>query len=506
MAPRFIGSFIPKPAFRVNGVPLAVAIQKHLRKTGRVRLPGPEPAIAVIIPCHNYGRFLQEAIESVLRQSRPAAEIVVVDDASTDNTAEVARQFPTVRYVRIEAGNVLCAQRAGFQITHAPVVCFLDADDVMPRNYLESGVMCFADTTVAVAFSSIQNFGDKNELVVYNLPADMQSIERQNFCHSASLVRRDAIEVSGAFDAHVRLPWPMLQDWALWRAIARKGFRFAKHEAPLLRRNHGANWLTRVRQENWTYFVEAALANESLTLFIPFAGRFWAWPKMREFLERQKWPHSQTRLMLCDTSDNPRFGRMLRRWAMECEYGDVRYMETKLSKPGSFADRNRRNSFVAQVVDSAMPRIYNRMATEATTEYVWVIEDDILPPLDAGRRLMQHFNADVASVAGIYRHRFEENKLVTWDDMGLMLPDDGSKTGVVGVRGNGFGCVIHRRSMLRRFPFHHRANTNWYDANYYIEMALNAPEMRVLADFSVRCEHRERQPARKGRRARTRII
>ena len=56
--------------------------------------------IAVVIPCYNGGRFLREAIESVLHQTCRAAELVVVNDGSTDDTAAVARSYEQVRLHR----------------------------------------------------------------------------------------------------------------------------------------------------------------------------------------------------------------------------------------------------------------------------------------------------------------------------------------------------------------------------------------------------------------------
>lgn len=95
--------------------------------TGAMPVPS---SVAVVIVCHNYGRFLQEAIESVLSQTRQADEIVIVDDASDDETAAVARQYgDRSRYVRIDARHVHSARAAGFLATTSEVICFLDADD-----------------------------------------------------------------------------------------------------------------------------------------------------------------------------------------------------------------------------------------------------------------------------------------------------------------------------------------------------------------------------------------
>ena len=71
--------------------------------------------VSVVIICHNYGRYLAEAITSVLMQTRPAKEIVVIDDASTDDTPEVAKVFADrgVRYHRVATGNVQENRRIG---------------------------------------------------------------------------------------------------------------------------------------------------------------------------------------------------------------------------------------------------------------------------------------------------------------------------------------------------------------------------------------------------------
>ena len=74
--------------------------------------------VSVIIPCYNQAHFLDEAIESVLTQTYPNREIIVVDDGSTDDTAEVARRYSMVRYVYRENAGPSAARNAGVQAGH----------------------------------------------------------------------------------------------------------------------------------------------------------------------------------------------------------------------------------------------------------------------------------------------------------------------------------------------------------------------------------------------------
>jgi glycosyltransferase involved in cell wall biosynthesis len=93
-----------------------------------------------VIPCYNGGRFLREAIESVLHQTYPAAEIVVVNDESTDDTAAVARAYEQVRYIEQRNQGAPGARNAGLRSSTGDLVVFLDADDRLQPHALAAGV------------------------------------------------------------------------------------------------------------------------------------------------------------------------------------------------------------------------------------------------------------------------------------------------------------------------------------------------------------------------------
>lgn len=190
-------------------------------------------SVAVVIPCHNYGRYLAECLESVLAQTLRAVEIIVVDDASTDHTRAVAERFADrgVHCLRIEARSPHEARRAGLLATSAPLVCCLDADDRLAPDYLAAAVPLFSDPRVAIAYSPVTDFGD-SDLVWNPVPGD---IEHSNFIHAGAVFRRAAADRSRAFD---RPNEATVEDVEVWKRILRDGWQVARNPAMYYYRKH----------------------------------------------------------------------------------------------------------------------------------------------------------------------------------------------------------------------------------------------------------------------------
>jgi glycosyltransferase involved in cell wall biosynthesis len=96
--------------------------------------------VSVVIPCYNQGRFLGEAIDSVLTQSVPAAEVIVVDDGSDDDTAAVTARYSSVAYVRQRNLGLAQARNRGLREAGGDYLVFLDSDDRLHPMALEVGV------------------------------------------------------------------------------------------------------------------------------------------------------------------------------------------------------------------------------------------------------------------------------------------------------------------------------------------------------------------------------
>jgi glycosyltransferase involved in cell wall biosynthesis len=104
--------------------------------------------VSVIICTYNYGRFLGQCLQSVFAQTRPVDEVIVVDDGSEDETADVVRGFSGVRYVHQPNAGKTAAFNHGFALCTGDIICHLDADDVWHARKLERVLPKFIKTQV----------------------------------------------------------------------------------------------------------------------------------------------------------------------------------------------------------------------------------------------------------------------------------------------------------------------------------------------------------------------
>lgn len=112
-----------------------------------------EKLISVVITCFNHGKYLNNAIESVLDQSYPHYEIIVIDDGSTDNSKAVATSYAQITYVYQPNHGVSSARNLGIKNSKGDYICFLDADDCFLPQALETNLR-YIQTNNSVAFVS----------------------------------------------------------------------------------------------------------------------------------------------------------------------------------------------------------------------------------------------------------------------------------------------------------------------------------------------------------------
>jgi GT2 family glycosyltransferase len=184
--------------------------------------------ISVIIPCYNAEPFLAEALESVMKQTRPVDEVLVVDDCSTDRSAEIARSYGARVISTGRNSGHAAARNVGIEAARGNLIAWLDADDYWNPNHCE--VVCGLlerHPDAAVAYSAIRQFGTRSG-IYYVSPRDHEPFDafwesfRNCFVSTnCAVMWRSAYLEVGGFDPRIRIA----SDYDFWLRLAQK-FRF----------------------------------------------------------------------------------------------------------------------------------------------------------------------------------------------------------------------------------------------------------------------------------------
>jgi glycosyltransferase involved in cell wall biosynthesis len=190
--------------------------------------------VSVVIPTHNYARFIRRAVDSALAQSYPAVECVVVDDGSTDETPQVLAGYgERIRAIRTEQQGPAGARNAGIRGSRGELVAFLDADDCWRPLKLERQVEALESDpslgAVGCAVVFVNAAGEETGRHTFPTPPVPTDLRRQlqdlacrrlwvgGSC-SGALVRRRVLDDVGLFDESLKAA----EDWDLWLRLAAK--------------------------------------------------------------------------------------------------------------------------------------------------------------------------------------------------------------------------------------------------------------------------------------------
>ncbi len=198
----------------------------RIRRGWRHGPPGEAALVSVVIPCYNQAHFLAEAVESVIAQTHPHHEVVVVDDGSTDNTREVAARYPGVRCVRQRNAGLAAARNTGIRRSNGDFLVFLDADDRLRPKALQAGLDDLrAHPECAFVSGHYRRVSlDGSPIPTPELPcagADpYETLLRSNYVGmpATALYRREVFEHVAAFDTSL----PACEDYDLNLRIARR--------------------------------------------------------------------------------------------------------------------------------------------------------------------------------------------------------------------------------------------------------------------------------------------
>jgi glycosyltransferase involved in cell wall biosynthesis len=205
--------------------------------------------ITLIIPCYNYAHFLADALESVFVQSAPdlKLEVIVVDDGSTDETPQIAAHYgERIRYYRQENAGLSAARNIGMALAKHDLVLFLDADDALLPDALETLLkartraepvpVVFASRSLPVDVKMRPLWQERpktNSGIVSISGPDL--VLRNRFAPAVLADRKVLLAIDG-FDTQLKAS----EDRDLWIRVAARYMLAFLDQFTLLKRDHGS--------------------------------------------------------------------------------------------------------------------------------------------------------------------------------------------------------------------------------------------------------------------------
>lgn len=187
-----------------------------------------EGLVSVIMPMHNSAPFLREAIESILAQTYTKWELLIVDDASTDSSLDIAKEYAekdsrirvmqNTRHIKMPSA----PRNVGVQAAKGRYIAFLDSDDLWFLQKLEQQLSLFSDNRTAIVYSNYEkmdeNSARSNRIVVAPSQATYKSLLRGNIIGNLTAIY-DTKKVGkiNIQDIHH-------EDYVMWLSILKKGY------------------------------------------------------------------------------------------------------------------------------------------------------------------------------------------------------------------------------------------------------------------------------------------
>lgn len=179
--------------------------------------------ISIIVPCYNQAEYLSEALDSVLAQSYPNWECVIVNDGSPDNTEDIAKEYVAkdnrFKYVWQENGGLSAARNFGIASSTGEFILPLDADDLIAPTYLEKAVdrfLHFPETKLV--YCKAEKFGKEN--CYWDLPSfNYEQFIWNNCIFCTALFRRSDYNQTGGYNENMVHG---NEDWDFWLTLLKK--------------------------------------------------------------------------------------------------------------------------------------------------------------------------------------------------------------------------------------------------------------------------------------------
>ena len=193
------------------------------------------PLVSIIVLCHNYGRFLPEAMESALAQDYGELELLVLDDGSTDDSLEVAARYEDRAKVLSQPNQGLARTcNRGASEAAGEYFVFLSADDILEPSYVSELMRALQRSQEAsFAYCSARLFGAESGIAPARPFSAFSLVRGRNYINGSALTRRSDYLAVGGYPED--LGEGAFDDWDFWLTMVEQGHRGTYVPKPLLK-------------------------------------------------------------------------------------------------------------------------------------------------------------------------------------------------------------------------------------------------------------------------------
>lgn len=454
------------------------------------------PTVSILVTARNYARFLRECLQSCVSQSVEPIDVIYSDDASTDESVEIARSFPRVTVLAGRRHDGVCAARnRAVAASRGEVLIHVDGDDRLPPDFVARHVAALTPDTPFV-YGPAQAFGEHSTLWSVQ-PWGERPIWEMNFCNTSSAIWRTVFDAAGGWREN---PTGTFWDWDLFLRASRFGTP-APSTATLEYRQHGESWShTHAAEAEWSSRVgvlgQVRRARVKLSIACIHSGRLPGLLKrwcnaIAANVSRAELSHRPD-LTILDNSTDQADSLYRETGRLGALFSAVRILPHPARVKWS-NETERRNA-----VATFMAEASNRVLDETRGELVWLVEDDVIPPPLALRQLLTTITEGYplrAAVSALYRNRHDDVGWIAghWDrDSPRNMREPFYDGGVMTVDFAGTGCLLFWRALApdRFAPF--LATTKHgliasHDWAFTDAMSRSGRKVVMLTD--IRCRH-----------------
>ena len=245
------------------------------------------PIVSIIVPCYNQAQYLDECLNSVLDQTYPNWECIIVNDGSPDNTEEVAKKWTNkderFKYLYKTNGGLSSARNEGIKNAVGTLILPLDADDKIANIYCELAINALVkNSSLSLIYANSEKFGLVNE--IWDLPEfSIEKLATENLIYCSAFFKKEDWERVGGYDENLMQG---LEDWEFWIAILKKGGNVIKlKETCFYYRIKETSMITSLKDENKKRIFDY-ISIKHADFFVQHLGSFFKLQEKINTLER----------------------------------------------------------------------------------------------------------------------------------------------------------------------------------------------------------------------------